>query len=46
MRAGLRELSIRNVAAIEDLRLELPPGFIVLTGGTGAGKSVPMDALN
>ncbi len=41
----LRELSIRNFALIEDLRLELPPGFIVLTGETGAGKSILMDAL-
>jgi len=41
----LRELSIRNFATIEDLRLELPPGFTVLTGETGAGKSIIMDAL-
>ena len=41
----LRELSIRNFALIEELRLELPPGFIVLTGETGAGKSILMDAL-
>ncbi len=41
----LRELSIRNFALIEDLRLELPAGFIVLTGETGAGKSILMDAL-
>ena len=36
----LRELSIRNFALIEDLRLEFPPGFIVLTGETGEGKSI------
>ena len=41
----LRELSIRNFATIERLRLELPPGFVVLTGETGAGKSIIMDAL-
>ena len=41
----LRELSIRNFALIEDLRLELAAGFIVLTGETGAGKSILMDAL-
>ena len=41
----LRELNIRNFALIEELRLELPPGFIVLTGETGAGKSILMDAL-
>ena len=41
----LRELSVRNFATIEELRLELPPGLVVLTGETGAGKSIIMDAL-
>ncbi len=33
------------IETIEELRLELPPGFVVLTGETGAGKSIIMDAL-
>jgi DNA repair protein RecN (Recombination protein N) len=41
----LRELCIRNFALIEDLRLEMGPGCVVLTGETGAGKSILMDAL-
>lgn len=42
----LCELSIRNFALIDELRLELAPGFNVLTGETGAGKSIVIDALN
>lgn len=42
----LRSLSIRNFAIIEKLDLEFAPGFNVLTGETGAGKSIIMDALN
>ncbi len=42
----LRELSIRNFALIEDVRLELPGGFIVFTRETGAGKSSFMEELN
>jgi len=41
----LIELSIRNFAIIDDLRLELAPGFNVLTGETGAGKSIIIDAV-
>ncbi|HMT19706.1 MAG TPA: DNA repair protein RecN, partial [Promineifilum sp.] len=41
----LSELFIRNFAIIEDLRLQLTPGFNVLTGETGAGKSIILDAV-
>jgi DNA repair protein RecN (Recombination protein N) len=42
----LRTLSIRNFAIIDRLDLDFGPGFNVLTGETGAGKSILMDALN
>ena len=42
----LRTISIRNFAIIEKLDLEFGAGFNVLTGETGAGKSIIMDALN
>ena len=41
----LRLLSIRNFAVVEKLDLELESGFTVLTGETGAGKSILLDAL-
>ncbi len=41
----LRLLSITNFATIERLELELASGFNVLTGETGAGKSIIVDAL-
>jgi len=41
----LRLLSIRNFVVVEALELELDPGFSVLTGETGAGKSILLDAL-
>ncbi len=41
----LSELSIRNLAIIEDLTLPLAAGFNVLTGETGAGKSIILDAM-
>lgn len=42
----LRELRIRNYAVIEDLALRLEPNLNVLTGETGAGKSIIVDALS
>ncbi|MDE0609318.1 MAG: DNA repair protein RecN [Anaerolineaceae bacterium] len=41
----LEELQIRNLAVIEDLGLVFGPGFNVITGETGAGKSLLVDAL-
>lgn len=41
----LSELSIRNFAIIDDLRLRFAAGFNVLTGETGAGKSIILDAV-
>jgi DNA repair protein RecN (Recombination protein N) len=41
----LQELYVRNLALIETLRLEFDAGFNVLTGETGAGKSIIIDAL-
>jgi len=42
----LKELNIRNFAIIDQLRVEFAPGLNVLTGETGAGKSIVVDALN
>ena len=42
----LVELTIRNIALIESLRLEFAQGFNVLTGETGAGKSIVVDSVN
>jgi DNA repair protein RecN (Recombination protein N) len=41
----LTELRISNFAVIERLELECAPGFHVLTGETGAGKSIIIDAI-
>ena len=43
--AGLLSLRIRNYALIEDLTIEFGPGLNVLTGETGAGKSIIIGAL-
>ena len=42
----LTELSIRNLAVIEQVHLRFKSGFHVLTGETGAGKSIIIDALS
>ena len=42
----LRELHIQNFAIITDLTLKFEPGMVVLTGETGAGKSIILDALS
>ncbi|GIW89044.1 MAG: DNA repair protein RecN [Isosphaeraceae bacterium] len=41
----LRELSVQNLATIEDVRVEFEPGLVVWTGQTGAGKSLLLTAL-
>ena len=41
----LAELRIVNFALIEQLSLQFQPGFTVLTGETGAGKSLLIDAI-
>lgn len=41
----LLELTIRDFAIISETRISLEPGFNVLTGETGAGKSILIDAL-
>ncbi len=42
---ALRELTVENLAVVESVRLSLAPGFTVLTGETGAGKSLVVDAV-
>ena len=41
----LAEITIHNLAIIDELNLKFAPGFNVLTGETGAGKSIILDAL-
>jgi len=42
----LEELQIRNLALIEELNISFEPGLTVLSGETGAGKSIIIEALN
>lgn len=41
----LRSLKIRNLALLEEVSLELEPGLVLLTGETGAGKTILVEAL-
>ncbi len=41
----LSQLSIKNFAIVDSITLEFGPGFNVMTGETGAGKSIIVDAL-
>src|SRR2546426_12697134 len=41
----LRELRIRNFAVVENVTVPFAPGLNVLTGETGAGKSLLIDAI-
>ena len=42
----LHRLTIENIAVIKRVELEFIPGFTVMTGETGAGKSIVIDAIN
>ncbi len=42
----LETLRIKNLALVADLTLELQPGCNIITGETGAGKSILIGALN
>src|SRR5580700_8506816 len=42
----LRELSVQNLALIEDVHVELDGGYCAWTGETGAGKSLLLTALD
>ncbi len=42
----LTALSIKNYALIDDLKVIFPEGFIIITGETGSGKSIMLDALS
>ena len=42
----LRHISISNVALIKKIDIDFNEGFSVLTGETGAGKSIIVDAVN
>ncbi|MBL0716219.1 MAG: DNA repair protein RecN [Desulfosarcina sp.] len=44
--AMLRELSIKKFAIIDDLRIQLESGLTVMSGETGAGKSIIINAVN
>jgi DNA repair protein RecN (Recombination protein N) len=46
MAALLSHLRIRNLALVEELEWQMKPGFIAVTGETGAGKSIIIGALN
>lgn len=41
----LQEISIKNFAIIEEIHLSFESGMIILTGETGAGKSIIIDAM-
>jgi DNA repair ATPase RecN len=45
MAAVLTLLRIRNLALVEELEWQMVPGFIAVTGETGAGKSIIIGAL-
>jgi DNA repair protein RecN (Recombination protein N) len=46
LRSSLRELTIRNLGVIDTAEIEFKPGLTVITGETGAGKTMVLTALN
>ena len=42
---GLKRIVLRDFVIVGELDLDLPPGFTILTGETGAGKSILIDAV-
>lgn len=46
LRAMLHTLRVKNLAIVENVSVELEPGLNVVTGETGAGKSILVGALN
>ncbi|HWV07449.1 AAA family ATPase, partial [Ralstonia sp.] len=42
---ALRRIALRDFVIVRSLELDLSAGFTVLTGETGAGKSILIDAL-
>ena len=42
----LKRIEIKNVALIQEVSLELTEGLNILTGETGAGKSILIDAIS
>ena len=42
----LKYLRIQNFAIIDNVEIEFGPGLNIITGETGTGKSIIMDALN
>jgi DNA repair protein RecN (Recombination protein N) len=42
----LNYLSVKNLATVEEIKVEFRPGLNILTGSTGAGKSVILGSLN
>ena len=45
MPAVLTLLRIRNLALVKELEWQIEPGFVAVTGETGAGKSIIIGAL-
>ncbi|MCK9484128.1 MAG: AAA family ATPase, partial [Candidatus Marinimicrobia bacterium] len=43
---SLTKLKIKNFAIIDHIEIEFGAGLTILTGETGAGKSIIIDALN
>ena len=42
----LQSIHVKNIALIDDVEIELTDGLNILTGETGAGKSIIIDAVN